>query len=41
MVVVPLEQAVNNYLVNPSLKGYITRQLGSGAFDLTRAYFGE
>ena len=41
VVVVPLEQAVNNYLVNPSLKGYITRQLGSGAFDLTRAYFGE
>ncbi|MBR1584929.1 MAG: peptide ABC transporter substrate-binding protein [Clostridia bacterium] len=38
-VVVPLEQSVNNYLVNPNLKGYITLQLGSSAFDVTRAYF--
>lgn len=40
-VVVPLEQEVKGYLVNPALKGYITHQLGSAAFDLTRAYFEE
>ena len=41
VVVVPLEQEVKGYLVNPALKGYITHQLGSAAFDLTRAYFEE
>lgn len=40
-VVVPLEQEVKGYLVNPALKGYVTHQLGSAAFDLTRAYFEE
>lgn len=40
-VVVPLEQEVKGYLVNPSLKGYITHQLGNATFDLTRAYFEE
>lgn len=40
-VVVPLEQEVKGYLVNPALKGCITHQLGSAAFDLTRAYFEE
>lgn len=40
-VVVPLEQEVRGYLVNPQLKGYITHQLGNAAFDLTRAYFEE
>ena len=38
-VVIPLEQEVRGYLVNPELKGYTTHQLGSAAFDLTRAYF--
>lgn len=40
-VVVPLEQEVKGYLVNPALKGYITHQLGNSTFDLTRAYFEE
>lgn len=38
-VVVPLEQAVNGYLINPSLTGYITHQLGYSVFDLSRARF--
>ena len=38
-VVVPLEQEVKGYLVNPALKGYITHQLGNSTFDLIRAYF--
>ena len=40
-VVVPLEQAIKGFLVNPKLVGYTTHQLGSSAFDLTRAYFAE
>lgn len=38
-MVVPLEQEVKGYLVNPALKGYITHQLGNSTFDLIRAYF--
>lgn len=38
-VVIPLEQEVKGFLVNPKLKGYITHQLGQSTFDLTRAYF--
>ena len=41
VVVVPLEQAVKGYLINPALNGYITHQLGYSVFDLTRAYFAE
>ena len=40
-VVVPLEQAVKGYLINTSLTGYITHQLGYSVFDLTRASFAE
>ena len=40
-VVIPLEQAVNGYLINPSLTGYITHQLGYSVFDLSRASFAE
>lgn len=40
-VVIPLEQATKEFLVNPKLKGYVTKQLGYGVFDLTRAYFEE
>ncbi len=40
-VVIPLEQATKEFLVNPALKGYVTKQLGYGVFDLTRAYFEE
>ena len=40
-VVVPLEQEVKGYLVNPALEGYVTHQLGNSVFDLTRAYFAE
>lgn len=40
-VVIPLEQATEEFLVNPKLTGYITKQLGYGVFDLTRASFAE
>ena len=40
-VVVPLEQAVKGYLINPSLTNYITHQLGYSVFDLSRAAFAE
>ena len=40
-VVVPLEQAVKGYLINTSLTGYITHQLGYSVFDLTRASFAQ
>ena len=40
-VVVPLEQAVKGYLINTSLTGYITHQLGYSVFDLTRASCAE
>ncbi|MBQ9251432.1 MAG: peptide ABC transporter substrate-binding protein [Clostridia bacterium] len=40
-IVVPLEQAVKSYLINPKLKNYITLSLGYSSFDLTRAYFEE
>ena len=40
-VVIPLEQEVKGYLVNPALEGYVTHQLGNSVFDLTRAYFAD
>ena len=40
-VVIPLEQAVNGYLINPNLTGYITHQLGYSVFDLSRASFAD
>lgn len=40
-VVIPLEQATKEFLVNPKLTGYVTKQLGYGVFDLTRASFAE
>ncbi len=38
-VVIPLEQAVKGYLIQPGLAGYVTHQLGYSVFDLTRASF--
>ena len=37
-VVVPLVQASRSFLVNPKLKGYVTRVLGT-PIDITRAHF--
>ncbi|MBR1709388.1 MAG: peptide ABC transporter substrate-binding protein [Clostridia bacterium] len=40
-VVIPLEQAVKGYLINTSLTGYLTHQLGYSVFDLSRASLSE